>query len=263
MLPKDLLKKAQELAKIDITKAIEIYDIDDDINYNYLFKCKTIDTFNEKYIYTLSFENRNKIVNKFNIKRKRYEKKSKEIFKEFVQHLINNFTPNSSLETLNNYKLYNFGRFIIYINEGTEELKYYYFIDLIFQWLTIKKNEKKITSKEKTKYCLKIFKDFFLNNKEDPEISTIFYVLFRIDLVFFDSIIYYEDLLLNAKLMVNQNLCDKIQALKNAKVQIKENIDNIIITDKTILTLKKKIFNLIQMIIIINWVLLMILKLNI
>ena len=40
LLPKDLLKKAQALAKINITKAIEIYDIDDDINYNYLIKCE-------------------------------------------------------------------------------------------------------------------------------------------------------------------------------------------------------------------------------
>ena len=160
LLPKDLLKKAQALAKTNITKAIKIYDIDDAINYNYLIKCGKIDKYNEKYIYTLSFKNRTAIVTKFNIKRKRYEKKSKEIFKEFVQHLINNFSPKSSLDSLNNYKLYNFGRFIIYINEGTKELKYYYFIHLIFQWLTIKKNER-ITPKEKTIYCLNIFKDFF------------------------------------------------------------------------------------------------------
>ena len=42
--------------------------------------------------------------------------------------------------------------------------------------------------------------------------------------------------------MVNQDLYDKIKALRNAKVQIKENIDKIKITDKTILTLKRNNF---------------------
>ena len=160
LLPKDLLEKAQALIETDITKAIEIYDIDDNINYNYLIKCGKIDKSNEKYIYTLSFKNRKKIVNKFNIQRKIYKKKSKEFFKEFVQYLINNFSHESSLNSLNNYKLYNFGRFIIYINEGTEELKYYYFIDLIFKWLT-KKNTDAVSSKEKTIDCLSYFEDFF------------------------------------------------------------------------------------------------------
>ena len=81
MLPSQLLNKAKRIIKNptlkNLQKAIKIYDIDDSINFQYLDKCGKIDKNNFKFVYTLSFENRKKIIEKYKLKNKILKKKSK------------------------------------------------------------------------------------------------------------------------------------------------------------------------------------------
>ena len=65
LLPEVLLLKAEKIAGdkkslFNLIKAIEIYDINDDINYNYLKIVGKIAKENYQYLYTLSFSNRKK-----------------------------------------------------------------------------------------------------------------------------------------------------------------------------------------------------------
>lgn len=65
LLPEDLLLKTEKIAGdkkslFNLIKAIEIYDINDDINYNYLKIVGKITKENYQYLYTLSFSNRKK-----------------------------------------------------------------------------------------------------------------------------------------------------------------------------------------------------------
>ena len=70
-LPSELLSLA--ISKIDrkfslsnLQEAIKIYDINEEINFEYLSKCGKIDKNNFKYIYTLSFEKRKTLMGKYN-----------------------------------------------------------------------------------------------------------------------------------------------------------------------------------------------------
>ena len=82
VLPRELLEitKSKIDKKSSITslkKAMKIYDIDDNINYEYLCKYKKISTVNFKYLYTLSYKNRKKILKKYNIKGKNLTQRAK------------------------------------------------------------------------------------------------------------------------------------------------------------------------------------------
>lgn len=239
LLPEYLLTKARKISQNktldNLEKAINIYDIDDELNFCYLKKVGKIDDKNYKYVYTLSFDNRKKIMKQYSLNEKVLTKKSKMIFNEFVNFLINNYKPTakSSIKKLKTYNLKNFDKFIIQIYEGTEELKYYYFMSIIFSWL--KKNP------DKAKDCLKYFKSFFQEKDNIDKIEKVFYIIFRIDLLFLDSgPPNYMNSLLNTKLLVEQNAEYKMMELNLIKDEIKENLDNIQITDNTVLTLKKK-----------------------
>jgi len=85
LLPEELLLKAEKISGdktslLNLGKAIEIYDINDDINYNYLNLFGKITEENYKYIYTLSFANRKKIIKQYNIGKKIFNKSSKIFF---------------------------------------------------------------------------------------------------------------------------------------------------------------------------------------
>ena len=238
LLPNELLEEARKILGTKISppnflKAIKIYDINNEINFKYLNSLKKITKKNYKYIYTLSFDNRQKIIIKHKIKRKIFEKSSKLIFRELVDFLINKFKQDEdSSKELMTYNLEGFGKFIIPIYEGTNELKYYYFISIILEWM------KKINNKIVPKY-LKFFKDFFKEIKNLDKIEYVFYALFRIDLLIFNPILAYELSLINANLMINENINHKIEGLKLIENKIKENIDKIKINNDTILTLKE------------------------
>jgi hypothetical protein len=85
LLPDEILSiakaKSGNLCDLNILeKAITIYDIDDDIIYKYLDKCGKINKDNMKYIYTLSYQNRKDIIDKYEIKNYIFTKQSKLIF---------------------------------------------------------------------------------------------------------------------------------------------------------------------------------------
>ena len=105
-----------------------IYDVNDTINYNYLKNCGKICPENYKYIYTLSLNNRKKIISQYKINKEIFTKSSKIIFHELVNFLITKYIQNneSSKNQLKKYNLELFDKFIIPINEGTSELKYFF-----------------------------------------------------------------------------------------------------------------------------------------
>ena len=116
-------------------------------------------------------------------------------------------------------------------------------MSIIFSWLK-KDPDKAIT-------CLRYFKSFFEEKDNIEKIEKVFYIIFRIDLLFLDSgPSNYMNSLLNTKLLVEQNVKSKMMGLVLIKDEIKENLDNIQITDNTVLTLKKRNTNLNQLIII-------------
>ena len=117
-------------------KAIKIYDIDNDINYQYLDCLKKITKRHYKYIYTLSYDNRRKKIEKHKIKIKIFSKSSKILLKDLVDFLINEFKQDKqSSKELKTYELEGFEKYIIPFFEGNNELKYYYFISIILGWL--------------------------------------------------------------------------------------------------------------------------------
>ena len=239
MLPSQLLNKAKRIIKNptlkNLQKAIKIYDIDDSINFQYLDKCGKIDKNNFKFVYTLSFENRKKIIEKYKLKNKILKKKSKILFLEFVNFLINEGDKKSIQNDLNNYQLEHFTTFIIQIHEGTDELKYYYFMSIISDWLRIDKHNGII--------CLSNFFNFFNDKENIDKIDIIFYIIFRIDLIYFDHDNKIDPKkLLSATYLVDEGIEEKIKGLNLIKDEIKENIDDIEINENTILTLKKNKF---------------------
>lgn len=235
LLPADLLKKAKNMIKEkslnELVKAMKVYDIDNYINYNYLKMCGEITPQNYKYIYTLSLDNRKDILKLYNITNKLLKKSSLEIFYDLVNFLIKEPKNVSSNEKLGKYSLDYFSKFIIPISEGTEELHYFYFISIILDWIKNYESE--------TKDSLSYFKDFFKKKENIYRTEYVFYIIFRIDLIFFNSQTIEDEALIRVNLMVNDNMNLKIKGLKLIKNEIKENINKIKIMDNnTMLTLK-------------------------
>ena len=241
LLPYELLKKAKIICHnptlTNLQKAIKIYDINDQINFEYLQKCGKINTINYKYIYTLSYENRQKIIRKYNLDKKILKIESKKLFSEFVNFLINEYNENSkgaSIRKLEYYKLDNFDKFFIPINEGTKELKYYYFITIIYYWLEI--------SKDKCISSLKYFRKIFEKKEHIDDINKLFYILFRIDLPYFNNefIQYYKYYAI--LISIEQDFNEKKKALNIIKDEIIEKFDISKINKDTVFTLKKSKF---------------------
>ena len=194
LLPDELLEKAKNIIGKNkkksiyfFKKALKIYDINDQINFRYLRKFKRLSKGNYKYIYTLSLNNRKKIVARFKkSKANIFAHPSKQLFYEFVNLLLEkDFDPDeeSSMQKLEDYKVNNFDKFIIPINEGTEELKYYYFMNIIWSWINSK--FKKSVSK-----CLKKFKRFFKCEDNINKINEVF--IYYLELIGYLFIIKLE-----------------------------------------------------------------------
>ena len=239
IFPKQLLELAK--SKIDrksslksLKEAIKIYDIDNTINYKFLNSYKNINSRNFKYIYTLSYQNRKRIIEKYKLKQTYLIQSSQIILFDLINYLINKFQPNSqkSKEHLYKYELKSFERFIIPISEGTNELQYYYFIDIVMKWL------KKDSQEKKVKIFLSYFKNFFKVQSNLNDVDKVFYIIFRIDLLFFNNITDYS-ILKKVGCSIEETLEEKFRKLQIIKKKIKENIDIIEITDKTVLTLKE------------------------
>lgn len=239
-LPSELLSLA--ISKLDrkfsltnLQEAIKIYDINEEINFEYLSKCGKIDKNNFKYIYTLSFEKRKILMGKYNnIDGKIFGQESKIFFSKLISFLLNVFKvgEEKSRCDLEDYKLENFEKFIIPIKEGTNELKYYYFSNIILEWFYNPKKQKS------AKNFLTVFKVFFSSRTNFNKIEEIFYVIFRIDSMLMNRI--KENTILNkVKYSVEEKAEDKIQKLQLIKNEIIENIDNMKITNRTELTLEE------------------------
>ena len=238
VLPRELLEIAK--SKIDkkssitsLKKAMKIYDIDDNINYEYLCKYKKISTVNFKYLYTLSYKNRKKILKKYNIKGKNLTQRAKITLYQLVNFLINKYEANKERikKQLNKFELQCFDTFIIQISEGDDELKYYYFIYVILKWL--KDDDQAI----KAKTFLTYFQNFFKEKSNLDKIKVLYYIILRLDLMFFNEI---EDrsILQKIQYSIDETIEEKFQKLQLIKDKIKENIDLIEITEETELTLK-------------------------
>ena len=239
IFPKQLLELAK--SKIDrksslksLKEAIKIYDIDNTINYKFLNSYKNINSRNFKYIYTLSYQNRKRIIKKYKLKQTYLIQSSQIILFDLINYLINKFQPNSqkSKEHLYKYELKSFERFIIPISEGTNELQYYYFIDIVMKWL------KKDSQEKNVKIFLSYFKNFFKVQSNLNDVDKVFYIIFRIDLLFFNNITDYS-ILKKVGCSIEETFEEKFRKLQIIKKKIKENIDIIEITDKTVLTLKE------------------------
>ena len=238
-LPSELLSLVQNKFKKNmnleaLSELIKIYDINDDINYEYLMKCNKINDSDIKYIYTLSFKNRTNVITKHKIKMLKFKRQSKLFFYELIQFIFGSKAPNSTSfkKGLEKYKLARFERYIIPIYEGTNELKYYYFIDIILQWF--EKDKNKIAH-----CCLLNFSDFFKKSNLN-KIDEIFYIIMRIDLHFLHDIKDENISFLNVAASVKETIDDKIKGLKLIKNSIKEDIGTIKITKKTYLTLTEE-----------------------
>ena len=195
--------------------------------------CKKITPENFKYLYTLNYEDRKTIIKKHKLNQFVLLNRAKLIFIYLIQFLIKSFNPTDqkSLDNLANYKLDNFSNFIIPISEGNEELKYYYFIHIVFDWL------ENVTDYQIIKTRLLYFESFFCNLNNVDKIEEIFYIIFRIDLLFFNQI-YDDSILVKVKFEVDETIEEKKTKLSLIKENIKEKIDGIEITDETALTLR-------------------------
>ena len=109
---------------------------------------------------------------KHKLKQNILSKSSKLIFFYLIQFLKNIFQPKDkeSLANLNDYKLPYFGKFIIPISEGNEELKFYYFIDIVLKWL------KDTVLREKIEVHLSYFNDFFENIKNFDKVEEVCFI---------------------------------------------------------------------------------------
>ena len=240
LLPEELLLEAKSRIEKNSTitgirSAMNIYDIDENINYQFFNKCKKITDENFKYLYTLRYEDRIKIMKKHKLNQNILLKSAKLIFFHLIHFLINLFEPKEqkSIDTLAYYKLHNFSKFIIPISEGNEELKFYYFIDIVLYWLQKVKNYKIIKAR------LANFDSFFANEKNLDKIEEVFFIIFRIDLLFFNKI-HDSSILLAVYSEIDEKIEKKMPKLYLIKDNIEEEIDKIKVTDKTVLTLKGK-----------------------
>ena len=238
-LPQELLLKAQTIIKdnnsiTSLIKAIRIYDIDENINYSFLNECQKITSENYKYIYTLNINQRKKILSKFKINQYIFNKSSKIILSELIEFLTNLFKPDdvNSVKNLEKFKLTHFDTFIIPMSEGNIELKYYYFISIVSEWL------KKKEHRNKVKNYLLYFKNFFDKKENFDKIDEIFYIIFRIDLIYFNRI-YDSSILIDINYSINEDITEKKNKLLLIKEEILENINKIEINEKTVLTLRQ------------------------
>ena len=214
MLPGELLELAKSIidkksSLNSLKKAMHIYDINDQINYEYLNKCKKINPRDFKYLYTLSFQNRQKIRKKFKMNQKTLIQSSKIILFNLINFLIDIYQPSSKKleEDLDEFKLKHFEKFIIQISEGTEELKYYYFINIILKWL------KNASQANKVKIYLSYFKNFFKVLSNLDKIEEVFYIIFRLNLMFFNRITDYS-ILKKVQYSIDETIEEKLQKLQ-------------------------------------------------
>ena len=85
LLPEELLLEAKSRIEKNSTitgirSAMNIYDIDENINYQFFNKCKKITDENFKYLYTLRYEDRIKIMKKHKLNQNILLKSAKLIF---------------------------------------------------------------------------------------------------------------------------------------------------------------------------------------
>ena len=241
LLPEELLKIAK--SKLDdalsiscLEEAIKIYDINDYINFNYLSKCNSIENKNIKYVYTLSYDNRKKIIKKYNLdKQYIFEYRSKQIFIDLLKFIANsNLNANTSKNPFRVFNLKGFNEFIIPISEGTEELKYYYVISVIQCWLDNPDNYNTVQN-----ICSSLYYNL-INSPSFEDIDNIFYIIFRIDFLFFYNISIDAKKIKELE-MLYENKNDTIRALLIINDEI-EGFNNKNITSNTVLTLKKNNF---------------------
>ena len=241
LIPAQLLIKAKSKLKTkkldNIIEAMKYYDIDDDINFEYFKKIDKINNKNYKYLYTLSYSKRIKILKNFNNKDDILVKSSKTTLHELISFLITEFEVDNqkSISSLSKYKLNHFEGYIIPINEGTDELKYYYIIYLIIGWLKKSNigNVKRFLS-----YC----SNYFQNESNYDDIKDLFFIIFKIDLMFFNGL---KDKYILVRLMksIGETFEEKFKQIYLIKDNIKQNIDKAKITGKTILCLKNPKLN--------------------
>ena len=235
-LPSELLsfiqnKFIKNMNSEALSELIKIYDINDDINYAYLMKCNKIDDSDIKYIYTLNFKNRINVIQKHQIKKMPiFEKQSKLIFYELIQFILGSDAQDSKsfAQGLEKYKLHHFEKYIIPIYEGTNELKYYYFIDIILRLFEKGKNS--------IVYCYLLNFSTFFKKSNLNKLDEIFYIIMRIDLLIFHKIKNGNLSLTSVASSVKETIEDKLEKLKLIGKNIKEDIDTIKITKKTYLT---------------------------
>jgi len=240
LIPAQLLGKAKSKLKTkklsNLIEAMKYYDIDDDINFEYFNQIDKINSKNYKYLYTLSYGKRIIILKKFYWKDDILEKSSKTTLHELISFLITKFEVDNkrSINSLNKYKLKYFEGYIIPIKEGTDELKYFYIIHLIIGWF-----EKGNIGKAQS--FLTIFEDYFENETNYDVIEDLFYVIFTIDLIFFNNL-NNKDILLRIRSSVVETFEKKLEQIYLIKDNIKQNLDKIEIKENTVLCLKKPNF---------------------
>ena len=225
-----------KISLYNLSKGIKIYDSNDTINYTYLNNLKNITK--SHYKYTLSLQNKNSIIKKHKINLKIFSESSKLLFKELVIFLADRFQPDedASQQELNTYNLKYFEQFIIPINEGNDELKYYYFISIVLKWMK-KDNQNK--NYQNVPDYLSYFEDFFKNETNLNKIDHVFYVIFRLDLLVLNPKSGDKSSLAKVNLMINEDIKHKIEGLKLIGDKIEEDINKIKIKDDTVLALKE------------------------
>ena len=97
---------------------------------------------------------------------------------------------------------------------------------------------KKDSQEKNVKIFLSYFKNFFKVQSNLNDVDKVFYIIFRIDLLFFNHITDYS-ILKKVGCSIEETFEEKFRKLQIIKKKIKENIDIIEITDKTVLTLKE------------------------
>lgn len=78
-----------------------------------------------------------------------------------------------------------------------------------------------------TKGSLSYFEEFFKKKDNIYKTEHVFYIIFRIDLIFFNSQTIEDEALIRVNLMVNDDMNLKIKGLELIRNEIKENINKI------------------------------------
>ena len=137
-----------------------------------------------------------------------FEKQSKLIFYKLIQFILGSNSQNSKsfAQGLENYKLHHFEKYNIPIYEGTNELKYYYFIDIILYWFEKGKNS--------IVYCYLLNFSTFFKKSNLNKLDEIFYIIMRIDLLIFQKIKNGNLSLISVASSVKETIEDKLEKLK-------------------------------------------------